>query len=417
MRRCFSLFCAFSAAASAAPVAAQSYDENPFGRSLYVLGDLRMVGADGERSWLDGGFGKTRAGSDGNWHVRPRAVEGDVVWQPRLGWAVDATVAVIAQQGQENPVDLSEAYVSYRHDPIGKTRLSARVGLMWPPISLEHSGPAWSVTETITPSAINSWVGEELKVVAAEGSATLPVAGGKLTATAAIFGFNDTSGTLLSFRGWALHDVKATAFGHLPLPPLDAFMQDAQAPATRPVVELDDRPGFYAKLGWSTPSVKIQALYYDNRGDPTAVDAELQWGWRTRFVSLAGQIKPSSRLTVTAQAISGTTQMGYPMPDRLWVDTHYDSAFLLASARVGERSSISGRIETFGTRGDGSVLAQQTSEDGWAATLAGRHSFGDHVTLLAEVLHVDSRRNERTRVNLHSEQRQTTVQTSLRLAY
>ena len=61
----------------------------------------------------------------------------------------------------------------------------------------------------------------------------------QLAATGGAFGYNDTSGTLLSFRGWALHDLKATAFGHIPLPTLSFFMTGPQAPKTRSLLEID----------------------------------------------------------------------------------------------------------------------------------------------------------------------------------
>lgn len=409
--------CALLAAfLTAVPAAAQSYDENPSGRSLYALADFRLTAADGERAWLDEGFGKARFGGapDGDSRVRPRAVEGDLVWQPQLGWSLGATVAAIAQHGQDHTVDLSEAYVSYRHAPFGAVRLSARAGLMWPPVSLEHGGPAWSVTDTITPSAINSWIGEEVKLVAAEATASVPLAGGRLTATAAAFGWNDTAGTLLAFRGWALHDQKATGFGLQPLPPLDAFMQYAQAPRTRPVIELDDRVGFYGKLSWSSSAVTLAAFYYDNRGDPEAVDSDLQWGWRTRFANVSARVALGPHLTLKAQGMTGSTLMGFPQPDRLWVDTKFRSAFLLATRRFGD-AGVSGRIEAFGTRGHGSVLGAETSEDGWAVTAATRYTVNTHVELLAELLHIASTRADRRRVGLAPHQRQTVGQLSARL--
>ena len=186
-----------------------------------------------------------------------------------------------------------------------------------------------------------------------------------------MFGLNDTSGTLLAFRGWALHDEKATAFSLQPLPPLDAFMLYAQAPRTRPALEIDDRPGFYAKLGWSGPALRVSAFYYDNRGDPEAVNADLQWGWRTRFGQVAVQLKPDARTTLTSQAMTGTTLMGYPNPTRIWVDTQFRSAFLLATRRLGDASSVSARAEVFGTRGRGSVLGAETDEDGLGGDAGG----------------------------------------------
>jgi hypothetical protein len=286
---------------------------------------------------------------------------------------------------------------------------------MWPPVSLEHSGPAWSVTETITPSAINSWIGEEVKPVAAEATASLPMGSGRIYATAAVFGWNDTAGTLLTFRGWALHDQKATLYSQQPLPPLNAFMTFAQAPRSRPVIELDDRPGFYGKLGWSNPKFALAVFYYDNRGDPEAVDNDLQWGWRTRFGNVSLQLRPDKRTTLTSQVMVGTTRMGFPENGRLWIDTRFASAFLLATRRLDGHASLSVRAEAFGTRGRGSEVGDESSENGWAATLAGRYTASDHVTLLGEVLHIDSDRPERSRIGSSPAQRQTVVQFSTRL--
>jgi hypothetical protein len=167
--------------------------------NVTAIMDLRLVGVDGERSWTDGGFGKSRFGpDDGDFELDPVAAEGTLVWQPPLSWDLTGTVAVSAQHEQDQPVDLVEAFLSWRPVPRGATRFSARAGLFWPPISLEHEGPAWSVSNMITPSAINSWVGEEVKVVALEAGAAREAGGGRLSATVGLFGMNDTAATLLS---------------------------------------------------------------------------------------------------------------------------------------------------------------------------------------------------------------------------
>ena len=113
-----------------------------------------------------------------------------------------------------------------------KLAFSARAGLMWPPISLEHEGADWHVKDSITPSAINSWIGEEVRPVAAEGTVAATLGEHKLRATAALMVANDTAGTLLTFRGWALHDRMTLAFRRQPLPPLETRYQDYQAPFT-----------------------------------------------------------------------------------------------------------------------------------------------------------------------------------------
>lgn len=386
------------------------------GNPLTLAGDARLVVAEGEASWIDGGFGKARFGGDedGDLRVRPEAVEADLVWQPELSWSLGATLALTAQHGQEHAIDLSEAFLFYRHDPIGAIRLSTRAGLFWPPVSLEHSGPEWAVTETITPSAINSWIGEEVKLVGWEASGSLPLWGGRLRATGALFGWNDTSGTLLAFRGWALHDQKATAFGRQRLPPLDGFMTSAQAARTRPVIEIDDRVGFYGGIGWSASGVRVEALHYDNRGDPEAVTATMQWGWRTRFDSLGARVDVTPELQLTGQAMTGTTEMGFPRGGRIWVDTRFRSAFAMATQQIGS-ASLSGRVEAFDTRGRGSVTAGEDDEEGWAFTLAARRPFGEHVTLLAEVLRVESERDARLRDALDPHQAHTVAQIAIRV--
>jgi hypothetical protein len=405
------------AACAANPACAQDYGD-PSGKSLIVTADIRLTAVDGEPSWTDGAFGKARFGPErasGQLHVVPRSVEGDLVWQPALSWSIGAMLAVTAQTGQEHAVDLSEAYLTWLRAPHGALKLSGRAGLFWPPVSLEHSGPEWAVTETITPSAINSWIGEEVKVGGAEATASLPIEHhGRVYATIGLFGFNDTSGTLLAFRGWALSDLKATAFGHLPLPPRGSFLQMAQAGETRPVIEIDNRPGYYARLGWTPEaSIRLHAIHYDNRGNPEASTPANQWGWRTRFTELGGTAGFGAT-RITAQAMTGRTGMGFPRLGGIWVDTQFRSAFALVTRTIG-KGSVSGRIEAFGTRSEGSVIGAQDSEDGWAATLAAKRSFGAHVTVLAEALHVDSDRASRARVALTARQDQTVLQLAFRV--
>ena len=156
------------------------------------------------------------------------------MWQPRFGWALSGTITAVAQDKGGIEAGLSEAYLSYKPLGDGPVKLSARAGLMWPPVSLEHSRPDWTVTETITPSAINSWIGEEVKVIGFEASSAAKLGDHQLTATAALFDVNDTAGALLAFRGWAMHDVKALVFQRQPLPVLNPLMVGLQPQYSTP---------------------------------------------------------------------------------------------------------------------------------------------------------------------------------------
>src|SRR4051794_5469283 len=68
--------------------------------TLELSGDLRLVGGDGEPSWVDGGFGKLRSGSDGDFRVRPQLGNVDLVWKPQFTWSLGAVVVGSLQGGQ-----------------------------------------------------------------------------------------------------------------------------------------------------------------------------------------------------------------------------------------------------------------------------------------------------------------------------
>lgn len=388
-------------------------------KTVAVAGDVRLIGVDGEAGWLDGGYGKTRFDTDRadrGFRLEPQAVEGDLIWTPRFAWALSGTVVATAQQGQDHPIDLSEAFLTYRPLLPGGVRLAVRGGLFWPPVSLEQTGTEWRARDTITPSAINSWIGEEVKVGGVELQVSKPLDYGRLGLTAALFGFNDTAGTLLALRGWALHDEKATAFGRQPLPPLRGLLFYAQAPRTRPVIDLDHRIGYYAKLDWAPNAwLALSVLHYDNRGNPEAVTPTLQWGWRTTFQHV-GATLTFGDWQVRSQGMTGHTLMGYPENGRLWVDTRFRSGYVMAT-RTFARGAASARAEAFGTTCRGSELGPDWSEHGWALTAAGRRDIGAHVSVLIEALHVDSDKDARAYLGLAARQGQTLVQMAFRIRF
>ncbi len=326
-------------AASAAP-AAQAVAVQPpapantggtdiFSRNTFsVLVDLRLAVGNGATSFVNGGFGKTRfqGSANGDYRATIAPMEADVIWNPRFTNSLSANISAVWQRDHDgNGVDLMEAFLTYLPPPSGRVRFSGRAGLMWPEISLEHAtGGAWSVVNTITPSAINSWVGEEVKVVGAEGTLRTSIGEHDLGFTGGIFGGNDTSGTLLSFRGWALQDIKATALGSFRLPPLNNFITLVQQNKTDNTIEIDKRPGFYARVDWRPPYPFTAALfYYDNEGDPEAMTESLQWGWRTRFWNLGinAKVAPGTRLLI--QGMTGSTIMGFPDNGQRWVHTDF----------------------------------------------------------------------------------------------
>src|SRR6059058_4047477 len=252
--RAIPLGCAL-AALCANPAEAQTRLFTP--DTFEITGDLRLVVVDGEKSWVDGGFGKLRSGSDGELRVQPQLGNVSLIWKPQFSWSLGAVVVGALQGGQHTQAGLSQSYLTFRPMRSDRVGFSARAGLMWPPVSLEHEGADWHVKDSITPSAINSWIGEEVRPVAIEGTLATSLGEHKLRATAALFAANDTAGTLLTFRGWALHDRMTLAFRRQPLPALKDDVGSYQAPFTHPLLDVGRgfarRPGYYANLVWQPP--------------------------------------------------------------------------------------------------------------------------------------------------------------------
>jgi hypothetical protein len=384
-----------------------------------VLLDGRVEFGNGERSFMNRGLGKTAFSgtSDGGYKFHGVAQEADLIWTPRFTNSLSASVSAAYQRHQENAVDLLEAFFSFLPPQKGPVGYSLRAGIMWPEISLEHTtGGAWSTVNTLTPSAINAWVGEEVKVLGLEGTVRTSIGDGMLAFTGSIFGFDDTSGTLLSFRGWALHNEKATVFGHIPLPPLNSFITLLQQHETRSFIEIDHRPGFYGRLEWRAPSAFGAALfYYDNRGDPQAFKPSGQWGWRTRFWNLGinADLGPKTRLL--AQGMTGSTIMGFKTNGKRWVHTHFSSAYVSLTQTLTDKAALTGRIEAFRTHEMGSEMSPLESEHGWSTTVALRYNIRDNLTGFAEAFNVRSRRGVRANLGLDPFQPQTVFQLGLRL--
>ena len=379
--------------------------------------DLRASVGGGETRWLDGGFGKLRWGGDnGDTQARARIAAADFAWKPQFSFNLAGLASVTHQAGQSNEVDLNEAFLSYRSNPAA-TRFSARAGVFWPPISQEHAGSTWQVSDSITPSAVNSWVGEEVKVLAFEGKLDHRFGEQQVAFTGALFGHDDMAGTLLTYRGWALHDMRTTVSSHFALPPLSPSKVPYQAPITNPFWEVDGRAGYYARIDWQTPwPVSFNLFRYDNRGDRLS-GHHRQTAWRTRFWNAGAMASLGRRTVAKAQVLWGNTLVGPDTPYGIPADVDFAAAYLLLSRDFGG-GKLTARGDWFETHDNSFVASDNNNEHGWSGMVAYKHSLTRYATAIVELLHVESNRPMRlANAGLSPMQNQTQLQTALRLGF
>lgn len=406
---------AFALCLGLAPAAAQAQVDLISRETLHGVADVRLGVGDVARGWVDGGQGKSGL-SDGDDITLPRAA---VTWTPRFGVAVRGHVTLQFQPQADPKVDLNEAFFEVQAPPSALGKLSGKLGVFYPPVSLEHTGASWTTLDTLSASAINSWIGEEVLVTGLEVTLRRDLGEHEVSATGAVFGWNDTSGTLLSFRGWALHGLTTGVDTAWELPPLSPFMTVRQGEDTYPVRELDRRAGYYGRLEWRPPApLVLSAIYYDNAGDRIAVDKERQWAWETRFVNLGLRWEPDGKTTVLAQAMKGETLMGFRVAGTgpIWVDLGYRAAYVLVRRQLGE-DAVTARLDAFRTTDRDARPADDNRERGWAATLAWRRPLADHLDLIVEGQHIHSKRAYRVYGAMETTVDETLLQTALKVGF
>lgn len=364
---------------------------------------------DKERSWVDQGLGK--AGLDDR--ISAGAI---IAWRPSLNARIGGLVTASYQSALSPSVALDEAYLTLRPSPRDALRLSGRVGLFYPPISLEHDGSEWSLARSITPSAINSWVAEEVKTAGLELTLRTGLAGRPAGLTVAGFQGNDTSGTLLAFRGWALHDLRATLNSELPLPPVPTMFVGKQAPWTRPIDEVDGRWGVYSRLDVSpVETLDLSVFAYDNNGDRTTV-VNGQYAWRTRFIQAGARWTPTPRTEVLFQAMQGETSMGKRLRGLDPADVGFQSVFVLVAQNLG-KGAITSRLEQFSIDDRTFKARDNNAEHGWSATLAWTHPVRHRLDLVVEGVFVSSDRPDRARLGEARRQDNVRLTSALRASF
>jgi len=370
--------------------AALAGNESPL-KDVVAWIDLRGAYTDADREWLDGGFSKTRYGNVDGEGWDGEIAEATLAWTPTFNAAWSGHFHFQTSPDQDLAFGPVETFLRYRILPKNGWRLSAKAGRFFPLVSLEHDGPAWSLTRTITPSAINSWIGEEVAIAGGELRAARLFGDHHIDLRMSAFGYNDTAGTLLAYRGWSLHDAKTMIGGEFLVPDRDDRRAEvpAQAARTRPFKEVDGKAGFYGAARWRYSDVLTLLISsYDNRADPEALE-DGQYGWATRFDALGIKYEPSRKTEILFQVMAGETAMGprSAVTGKKMFDVRYDSAYILIHHEISEMNSIAGRLDLFRTEDEG-FTSNPIDETGSAATLSWLTRLTDNLHVGVETMYL-----------------------------
>ncbi|PYQ29579.1 MAG: hypothetical protein DMF56_11485 [Acidobacteria bacterium] len=218
-------------------------------------------------------------------------------WRPFAGFGTHVHL-LARNQGDESRrgrAGIVEAYAE-KNLNVREDRVRILAGAFFLPTSRENVDSLWETPYTLTPSALNSWLGEELRPIGVDVSYRHRTAkAGTFSGGATLFGGNDTFGELLIGRGWALQDRWALLGEHVRARP-NAY--------TSVSAENDDRPGWSARAKWNNDHGTIQLTRIDNRSDALR-HGELI-GWATRF-NIVGADYTWRDWTVAGESGWGTT--------------------------------------------------------------------------------------------------------------
>jgi hypothetical protein len=371
---------------------------------LLGYGAVRGQKGDGRVSYLAGDWGKLdqpELGSADETETTGQFALGlDVEWRTGLRTLIHVggrrdPVTVVDSLGREldDPIGLIEAFVDYRRALSNTSELQTRAGFFFLPTSFENVDPLWTSPYTLTLSALNSWIGEEVRPVGVDLAwMRRSDGGGHFRLGATVFGGNDTMGTLVAWRGFALHDRLTPFDGEVPLhrSVFPAFPK--QERSTVPFsADLDDEPGYSVRAELRGSSVAFRATHIDTRGDRDLHPQPLgQYAWSTQFTWLGGEVH-AGLLTLASEWGQGSTAMGFRGRGVPWVDADFEVGYLLASLGKGP-FRLSARFDTFEvTERDGGILDDNT-EDGDATTVAAFWTFAEKLRVGVEAVDVQAER-------------------------
>jgi hypothetical protein len=253
-------------------------------------------------------------------------------WRPSpwFGGHVHLLARNESDDSKRGRVGVVQAYLDQNFQR-GEHRVRLMEGAFFLPTSRENIDALWETPYTITSSALNSWMGEELRPVGVDAAYTFRRS---WTGAVTLFTGNDTFGSFPAERGWALRDHWALLGEHLPVD--EEYFTSVSA-------ENDDRLGWSARGRWNNDHASVQLTHLDNRSDALEHHHEL-FDWYTRF-DILGADYTIGDWNIAAEYGWGVTDIIIEGEGRFRTDL--SASYLLVSRRLANgRVSLRGDVFT-----------------------------------------------------------------------
>jgi hypothetical protein len=342
-------------------------------------------------SYLAGGFGKLLDGGRPDKDNAGAAVSEArlaVDWEPALGWGLFVHGVArqdAATEGLSAGSGLLEAFVERRLETESGHQWTLRAGQFFLPTSRENVGTLWTSPYTLTLSALNSWIAEEIRPIGVDVAwrHTFPNAH-RLQLAGTVFGGNDTAGALLAWRGFSFNDRPTPTGRFMPLPPFagrDELFPGQSREGTRAFgSDLDGRPGYAGRARWTAPGDRAMAQVsaFLNQGDRGLHGAE--YAWDTDFYCLSAETDLPAGLRLLGEWGSGTSLMGFAPPggrSAARVDISFNTYYLMVT-REWSVLRATARYDDFQVRDRDSTPLDDNGENGHAWTFALIARLGEH---------------------------------------
>jgi hypothetical protein len=356
---------------------------------------LHYVSTDETLSFLHSGVGIVRYDDK---HSDWQLGQMNLNYQLEVGSDFSAHIDAHYYDDLNHRPDITQANIRYAPLPIKGYRLRMRLGMMYPSMSLENTRTGWLSNSSYTNSAINTWIGEEVRSNGLEFSLTRP--GRRFrspwtyTIIGAAFKGNDPAGSMLAWRGWGLHDRQTGLNERLPLanyPGLDGPILSKQTRQLNLFEEIDGRWGTYFGAHVKYLSrFESRFYHYDSNAEPTAFNNG-QWAWDTTFDHMAARYSLSSRWVLQGQYLKGQSVTG-----RNFVSIEFDALYVSLRYRQGDHRATL-RFDDFSSDDKDEDQLDDNNSEGNAWTFYYQYQYSKHLSAGIELLKVDT-----TRANLES---------------